>query len=594
MFDSRLATDAGAHRAQASRASRRRELQEELVVEQIRARRAKDKNFLPGVPDDIEGLHAYFREQEAKKRQAAAGTIARSSGLGSALTVFAGGGIESFHDPINIATLPIGGGGKTLVQTVGREALVNGILEALQLPTAAKNLDELGEHLTAGEAVSDVVTAGVFGGAFGGVLHVAGAHVPPLLFKAMPESVQRRWADRMKVGGGKDAPLLKDVLGDMDNRELAGFAKSTIGERMTPDERAASSVLEREQELGEASPFEHGPGRRRRTQAQPGREPAGDHGRRGPPGETRGSLLASSSPIATRSAAPVVVPPARGLPANGRRSRATSTASARHGEFLTSPKGAIGPAQVMPGTAPYAAKLAGLPFDEHRYRTDAAYNEALGRAYYAEQLRTFGDPAMAAAAYNAGPGSAAKGTGLRGAMRRAAEHGEPGIGKPSCRTKPRPMCEDFRRRAGGAAGDGRVTIDVSGEDEAAAFRGAVDQAEQDAIAGSREGELLDAIAAGDRAPFADVPVLKRELFGSDQDWAEAQAAFHQSLNSDEGTPLEPLERLRRFRARAAVKPLKTRLAKPQGRSGPSSPMSPAIGARRGPGCWPKRPASCLA
>jgi hypothetical protein len=28
-----------------------------------------------------------------------------------------------------------------------------------------------------------------------------------------------------------------------------------------------------------------------------------------------------------------------------------------------------------------------------------------------------------------------------------------------------------------------------------------------------------------------VPVLKRELFGSDQDWAEAQAAFHQSLNS---------------------------------------------------------------
>jgi hypothetical protein len=312
---SRLATDArrGSNELGGDTRFASRELQEELVVEQIRARRAKDKNFLPGVPDDIEGLHAYFREQEAKKRQAAAGTIARSSGLGSALTVFAGGGIESFHDPINIATLPIGGGGKTLVQTVGREALVNGIIEALQLPTAAKNLDELGEHLTAGEAVSDVVTAGVFGGAFGGVLHVAGAHVPPLLFKAMPESVQRRWADRMKVGGGKDAPLLKDVLGDMDNRELAGFAKSTIGERMTPDERAASSVLEREQELGEASPFEHGPvgdGAHNLNLAE-SLQAIMDGADR--PAPARGSLLASSSPIATRSAAPVVVPPGAGF-----------------------------------------------------------------------------------------------------------------------------------------------------------------------------------------------------------------------------------------------------------------------------------------
>jgi hypothetical protein len=71
--------------------------------------------------------------------------------------------------------------------------------------------DELGEHMTAGDAVGDVVTAGVFGGLLGGGFHIAGEHVPPALFKVMPESVQRRWADKMKVGGGKDAPLLKDV-----------------------------------------------------------------------------------------------------------------------------------------------------------------------------------------------------------------------------------------------------------------------------------------------------------------------------------------------------------------------------------------------
>jgi hypothetical protein len=78
----------------------------------------------------------------------------------------------------------------------------------------------------------------------------------------------------------------------------------------------------------------------------------------------------------------------------------------RAGRPLTSSAGAIGIAQVMPGTAPEAAKLAGLPFDQNRYRNDPEYNLALGKAYYEKQLRDFGgDERLAAAAYNAGPGA---------------------------------------------------------------------------------------------------------------------------------------------------------------------------------------------
>lgn len=84
------------------------------------------------------------------------------------------------------------------------------------------------------------------------------------------------------------------------------------------------------------------------------------------------------------------------------------------GAPLTSPKGAIGIAQVMPGTAPEAAKLAGLPFDETRYKTDAGYNKALGLAYFQKQLQdNGGDLAKAYAAYNAGPGA------LQAAMKKA-------------------------------------------------------------------------------------------------------------------------------------------------------------------------------
>ena len=85
---------------------------------------------------------------------------------------------------------------------------------------------------------------------------------------------------------------------------------------------------------------------------------------------------------------------------------------------LTSPKGAIGVAQVMPTTAPEAAKLAGLPWDEQRYKTDAAYNEALGRAYFQRQLQDFGgNLSQAYAAYNAGPGA------TRDAIKRAQKEG---------------------------------------------------------------------------------------------------------------------------------------------------------------------------
>lgn len=73
------------------------------------------------------------------------------------------------------------------------------------------------------------------------------------------------------------------------------------------------------------------------------------------------------------------------------------------GKPLRSPKGAVGIAQVMPKTGPEAAQLAGLPWDVKRFHTDPEYNAALGKAYFQKQLSDFEDPALAAAAYNAGP-----------------------------------------------------------------------------------------------------------------------------------------------------------------------------------------------
>jgi len=75
------------------------------------------------------------------------------------------------------------------------------------------------------------------------------------------------------------------------------------------------------------------------------------------------------------------------------------------GQPTQSSAGAIGVMQVMPQTAPEAARLAGLPWDEQAYRYDPAYNKMLGIAYLSEMLRRYdGDVQKALAAYNAGPG----------------------------------------------------------------------------------------------------------------------------------------------------------------------------------------------
>lgn len=79
------------------------------------------------------------------------------------------------------------------------------------------------------------------------------------------------------------------------------------------------------------------------------------------------------------------------------------------GKVITSPKGAIGAAQIMPGTGPMAAKLAGEPWSLDRLKNDVAYNIRLGHAYYKHLLDQFGgDKAKAAAAYNTGPGNVKK------------------------------------------------------------------------------------------------------------------------------------------------------------------------------------------
>ncbi len=121
--------------------------------------------------------------------------------------------------------------------------------------------------------------------------------------------------------------------------------------------------------------------------------------------------------VAWQQAAPTVIPKDSDRAFNillGTESRGKQFGA--DGKPLTSKAGAVGIAQVMEGTGPEAAKLAGVAWDRERWLNDAEYNKALGRAYFEKQLQTFGRLDLAYAAYNAGPGA------VRKAMEAAASY----------------------------------------------------------------------------------------------------------------------------------------------------------------------------
>jgi len=93
----------------------------------------------------------------------------------------------------------------------------------------------------------------------------------------------------------------------------------------------------------------------------------------------------------------------------------------KNGKTVISPVGAVGAAQIMEDTAPEAAALAGLEYDRDRLYGDEEYNKALGSAYYEMLLKEFGDPILAAAAYNGGIGR------LKTAIKKSESSGRPWI-----------------------------------------------------------------------------------------------------------------------------------------------------------------------
>lgn len=208
----------------------------------VMAVRQRDPKAFASLPQDREAFERYVLNREGRSQKDAE-TASRAHWSAR----FAGGMVGSFVDPINLATLPIGGGGKTVIQTMAREGVLNALIETIQQPFLARNMARRGEGLTPEQAAANIAFAGVGGAVFGGGLHVAGKYAGPVrdaalakIYQSLPDSVRDRFLGIEEVPDSALADLLEQTLG-RDN--------------LTPDEISALHVLRREDEIAATNPF---------------------------------------------------------------------------------------------------------------------------------------------------------------------------------------------------------------------------------------------------------------------------------------------------------------------------------------------------
>lgn len=229
-----------------------RDEQQAAIFGEIGSIRARDPKFLSGIPTDLGSFRKGIIDREKAARAGARDVLGRSSGAGQAVTGFAGGVWETMHDPVNIASLPLGGGTGTVWVQAGRSALINGGLELVQQPIVADNREALGEELTLGEASLNTLM-----GAVGGVV---GDVVLPQAAKGLAKGVGAVADAVTPVDRKVAAALSRANLDGVSDTELASvFGRHVTPDMRTPDERAAIHVIERDAEIRASSPYEPTP-----------------------------------------------------------------------------------------------------------------------------------------------------------------------------------------------------------------------------------------------------------------------------------------------------------------------------------------------
>lgn len=232
-----------------------------LVAEVARIRQGRP-GFMSDLPGSRDQILAPYLARDQAKRGRARGVLDRSEGIGGTAANLAGGVTKAMEDPWNIITMPVGGGGKTILGIAARSALANGLVEVLSQPAVAENRELLGEELTLGESVARAGFAVTGGFVLGGLIASAGKYGGRAFDALSPiEKKMARALEAAEITSPTqlERQVISEILGSLDDGELVALSRQ-MGAQGDPNVAAGATAIERQSDIDAGNPYIAGSG----------------------------------------------------------------------------------------------------------------------------------------------------------------------------------------------------------------------------------------------------------------------------------------------------------------------------------------------
>ena len=233
--------------AQDSLGFTRRVFNRDAIIAEVNRRKAKDAAHFTKVPAtraefETAVANRFGESQRDEQKAAAAGFVPS----------LIGGAASAMTDPINLATMPVGGG-TTVARSMLISGLVSGLSEAALLPDAQRAMDRMGKEFTTGDKVNQVGLAVVGGAAFDGIGKLIGDNWGAI--KLAPKAAQ-------EAAWSKIVPFIPEKLRPkmdwdaIDDSLLPDIAEGIIGrDNLSEAEADAITIMRRESEIDARNPF---------------------------------------------------------------------------------------------------------------------------------------------------------------------------------------------------------------------------------------------------------------------------------------------------------------------------------------------------
>lgn len=198
-----------------------------------------------------------FKEVQARRAEieGTAADVSGRAGIMGMIGGFAGGMVGSFtlNNPENLATLPFGGFGKTALQRVGTEALVQMSIEGVNQAEVSKDYARMGENLSAEQMATNIFFAGAGGAAFRGVLEGGGHVWGQLKERAAKKDATGKLAEELV---NAESPDQRAAIITRADPEALAEVNEILNPVQSTAQRGATMAAEVEDFTAKANPFD--------------------------------------------------------------------------------------------------------------------------------------------------------------------------------------------------------------------------------------------------------------------------------------------------------------------------------------------------